>query len=125
MKRTRKSVGGATTSSPGTEPDTRAGAHESLTTIAEATARYPGEWVLIRVAARDVNVVPTQGYLIDHDPCLERMREVETRCADSSDSHYLFPTFPYLCSGAEARVWLEQLDRHFTGEPFRLTLREA
>jgi len=74
--------------------------------VDEAVARYPGEWMLLRVTARDQAGVPAGGVPVVHGPTRESVQQATLDAlrarTDPAEEYYLFSGYRRVRSG---EVW--------------------
>lgn len=103
-----RSEGVRTPSSPDEAPTPAS----TILSVDEVVALYPGEWVLMKVAARHGGW-PSHGQVIAHNPSYDQfcdLREkVVPRPSEPGVIYYTFQAYRHIRTGAELREAMETL----------------
>jgi hypothetical protein len=102
----------ATVGSPRRRPRAIPGdASPGRISVATAIARYPGEWILMGVTARDDDGWPTEGDVLAHNPSRQKVGKIRAHLLQGSEPLigplYLFDGYPLLQTGDDVRSALE------------------
>jgi hypothetical protein len=93
-------------------------------TADEVIARYPGQWILMRVTAWGERGTPERGYLLAHSPSRKTVEEARLEAIPAGEpapgTLYVFEASPPIRTHEEWRAALERLAEEWEGDPFDL-----
>jgi hypothetical protein len=93
-------------------------------TADEVIARYPGQWILMRVTAWGERRTTERGYLLAHSPSLEIVEAARLDAIRAGEpapgTLDVFEAYPPIRTHEEWRAGLQRLAEEWEGDPFDL-----